>query len=47
MQDDFGNEITASVMTAIFNAWMRFVLGDEAIACEYTDEALLYYRVIS
>lgn len=47
MQDDFGNEITASVMTAIFNAWMRFVLGDEAIAAEYTDDALRYYGVLN
>lgn len=47
MQDDFGSEITASAMTAIFSAWIRFVLGDEAIAAEYTDEALRYYRVIA
>lgn len=47
MQDDFGNEITASAMTSIFNAWMRFVLGDEALAAEYTDEALRHYGVLS
>lgn len=47
MQDDFGNQIYASAMTAIFSAWMRFVLGDEAIAAEYTDEALRYYGALS
>ena len=46
MQDDYGNEITTSVMTSIFFAWMRFVLGDEAIAVEYTEEALQYYGVL-
>ncbi|WP_157721156.1 hypothetical protein [Burkholderia ubonensis] len=47
MQDDFGNEIQIDVVAPQTEAFVRFTLSDDAIACRVVDSDLRTWGVIA
>lgn len=47
MQDDFGNVIVTDDLTPQTQAFVRFTLTDEAVACRVTDPDLRTWGVIA